>query len=67
MTIKAIYANGVFRPTEPLDLPENLEVEVVLPATPQVDPALDAIYKVLGERYHSGRRDIAERHNERQP
>ena len=26
-TVRAIYANGVFRPTEPADLPENLVVE----------------------------------------
>lgn len=30
-TIRAIYENGVFRPTEDVDLPEHVEVQVVLP------------------------------------
>jgi len=29
MTVRAIYENGVFRPTEPVNLPENAEVEVL--------------------------------------
>jgi predicted DNA-binding antitoxin AbrB/MazE fold protein len=32
-TIHAIYENGVFRPTAPIDLPENTSVEILLPAT----------------------------------
>jgi AF2212-like protein len=32
MTVKAVYENGVFRPKEPVDLPEKTEVEVVLPS-----------------------------------
>lgn len=39
-TIHAIYENGVFRPTAPIDLPENTSVEIVLPATPDVDRLL---------------------------
>lgn len=30
MVIHAIYENGVFRPTEPVDLPENVSVKVVV-------------------------------------
>lgn len=30
-TIPAIYENGVFRPTVPVDLPDRTSVEVVLP------------------------------------
>lgn len=68
MTVRAIYKNGVFRPTQPVDLPEDAEVEVVVSAPPADDEAgLDRIYQILGERYHSGRHDIAERHNEHQP
>ena len=31
-TIQAIYENGVFRPTVPVNLPDRTSVEVVLPA-----------------------------------
>ena len=71
MTVRAIYENGVFRPVIPVDLPEKSEVEILLPdketSGSTTDPKLDAIYQVLGERYHSGRHDIAQRHNEHQP
>jgi predicted DNA-binding antitoxin AbrB/MazE fold protein len=30
MVIQAIYENGVFRPTEPVQLPESCQVELVL-------------------------------------
>jgi hypothetical protein len=30
MVIHAVYENGVFRPTEPVDLPENYQVKVVV-------------------------------------
>jgi predicted DNA-binding antitoxin AbrB/MazE fold protein len=30
MTIHAIYENGVFRPIEPVNLPENSEVEITV-------------------------------------
>jgi hypothetical protein len=30
MVIHALYENGVFRPTEPVDLPENCPVELVV-------------------------------------
>ncbi len=29
--VKAIYENGVFKPTEPVNLREHTEVEVVIP------------------------------------
>jgi predicted DNA-binding antitoxin AbrB/MazE fold protein len=75
MTIHAIYENGVFRPLEPVDLPEQTPVafEVrVLPESPSAAPepmseGLTRIYEVLGRRYHSGHTDTAERHNEHQP
>jgi predicted DNA-binding antitoxin AbrB/MazE fold protein len=68
MTVRAIYENGIFRPTEPVDLPEKSEVQVVIPA-PLTDEGvkLDATYEVLGERYRTGQRNLAERHNEHQP
>jgi predicted DNA-binding antitoxin AbrB/MazE fold protein len=74
-TIHAIYANGVFRPVEPVDLPEQTPVEFevrVLPETPlkvqaPMSEGLAKIYAILGERYDSGFTDTAERHNEHQP
>jgi predicted DNA-binding antitoxin AbrB/MazE fold protein len=67
MTIRAIYEGGVFRPTEPVNLPERAEVEVVLPTRSGEDEKLDAIYRIMGESYASGETDVAERHNEHQP
>ncbi len=69
-TIHAVFENGVFRPTEPVDLPEgcrvNLEPTHVEPREADWD-GLDETYAILSERYESGRHDLAERHNEHQP
>jgi predicted DNA-binding antitoxin AbrB/MazE fold protein len=67
--IHAVYENGVFRPTEPVDLPESTQVEVelrlVTPASE--DKHLDAIYSLLNARFESGESDVAARHDEHQP
>lgn len=66
--IHAVYENGVFRPTDPVDLPESSEVEVELRVvTPPGGKRLDAIYSLLGARFESGEDDVAARHNEHQP
>ncbi|MGD0518247.1 MAG: antitoxin family protein [Thermoguttaceae bacterium] len=67
--IHAIYENGVFRPTQPISLPERCEVEVEIHAvkTEQQLPSLDDVYAILGRRHSSGEHDIADRHNEHQP
>lgn len=67
--IHAVYENGVFRPKEPVDLPESSEVEVELRS---VMPAaegrhLDAIYTILEARFESGEVDVAAKHDEHQP
>ena len=67
MTVRAIYENGVFRPTEPVNLPEKAEVEVLLPASANGNGNLDAIYRIMGEQYASGQKDVAARHDEHQP
>lgn len=70
MTIRAVYENGVFRPTEPVELPERAEVEFeprVLASSPEESPALSRVYRVLSRRHDSGESDVAERHNEHQP
>jgi predicted DNA-binding antitoxin AbrB/MazE fold protein len=74
-TIHAIYANGVFRPTEPVNLPDEtpVEFEPRVLAKPPSDPqaptsgGLAKIYEILGRRHSSGYTDTAERHNEHQP
>jgi hypothetical protein len=79
MTIHAVYENGVFRPTTPVDLPEGFEVvfepketetrqpQPTDPEFAHLDPGLAKIYAILSERYDTGRHDLAERHNEHQP
>jgi predicted DNA-binding antitoxin AbrB/MazE fold protein len=66
--IHAIYERGVFRPTEPVDLPEASEVEVELRVRePSEETRLDAIYSILEARFESGESDVAARHDEHQP
>lgn len=76
MTIRAIYENGVLRPTEPIQLREgtivNLQVigeavDVRSLVPPETDEDLVGLYEILGRRFDSGYHDTAERHNEHQP
>jgi predicted DNA-binding antitoxin AbrB/MazE fold protein len=70
MTIRAIYENGVFRPVNPVSLPERAEVDVVLPeepAEPAPTEAMSKIYRILSRSYDTGQTDLAERHDEHQP
>ena len=79
-TIHAVYENGIFRPTEPVDLPEGAAVVIeprALPATgepsvrdlapPGTPEGLLRVYEIMSHRYSSGHHDTAERHNEHQP
>ncbi len=78
-TIHAIFENGVFRPTEPVNLPEGCEVTVELstpqssqpqpddPAFAHLQPGLRRIYATLSHRYDGGAPDAAARHDEHQP
>jgi len=67
--IHAIYENGVFRPVQPVDLPDRCEVEVEVRSikTGLPRPSLDDVYAILNERFDSGERDVAARHDEHQP
>jgi predicted DNA-binding antitoxin AbrB/MazE fold protein len=73
-TIRAIYEGGVFRPIEPVDLPDHSTVEIVLrrvgDTVTEVDFSqsadMSAIYEVLSRRYSGGDPTISERHNEHQ-
>ena len=65
--IHAVYENGVFRPTEPVDLPESSRVELRLITPEGEEKQLDAIYTLLEARFESGEADVAARHDEHQP
>ena len=68
-SIAAVYENGVFRPTEPVSLPEGTPVRV----EPQVSPPNDVsaarrrISEILSRSYETGDSGASERHNEHQP
>ena len=71
-TIHAVFENGIFRPIEPVELPEGTPVDVLTPpsdagSSDSMSEGLARIYAILGERYESGFTDTAERHNEHQP
>jgi predicted DNA-binding antitoxin AbrB/MazE fold protein len=77
-TIHAVYENGVFKPTQPVALPDKCEVEFEprlvespladrITAVKQSDPALAGVYEVLARRSNSGHHDTSEQHNEHQP
>jgi len=76
-TIHAIFEEGVFRPKEPVDLPEHAEVEFEprLLSNGDFSPeeivrrqeALERLYQVLDERYDSGDPYGSERIDEHQP
>ncbi len=52
--VKEIYENGVFRPKEPVQLEEHVEVEVLIPTRPARGPddptgwrAIDSLIGIL--------------------
>jgi hypothetical protein len=53
----------------PVDLPDRCEVEVEVRSikTGLERPSLDDVYAILNERFDSGERDVAARHDEHQP
>jgi predicted DNA-binding antitoxin AbrB/MazE fold protein len=68
MTVRAIYENGVFRPTEPVNLPENTEVEVNTLERDMTERVnRNEIFAILRKSYDTGETDTAARHNEHQP
>jgi len=71
-TVHAVYENGVFRPTERVDLPEHSEVEFeprrVNGVTDEAKAkAMEEIHRILSESAETGIPDLAARHNEHQP
>ena len=69
-TIHAVFEDGVFRPREPVGLPNGSEVEFeprLIQPDHNGDESLARIYGVLARRFESGETDVAARHNEHQP
>jgi predicted DNA-binding antitoxin AbrB/MazE fold protein len=64
-TVRAIFENGVFRPTQRVELPERCEVE--FEPRPVEQARMDHLQEVLSERYESGEKDVGARHDEHQP
>jgi predicted DNA-binding antitoxin AbrB/MazE fold protein len=70
-TIRAIYENGVFRPVEPVAMPEHctviLHAEVANISADQEQQDNAAIWAVLSQPLDAGEPRLSERHNEHQP
>jgi predicted DNA-binding antitoxin AbrB/MazE fold protein len=69
-TVHAVYEHGVFRPLQDVELPEHTEVEFepkVISRPQARASARKEIYSILSERYETGVKDLAARHNEHQP
>lgn len=68
--VHAVYEKGVFRPTEPVDLPEQSQVvfepRLVEVGVEQAEP-MAKVYEVLSRNYDAGMSDLAARHDEHQP
>ena len=68
VTFDAIYEDGVFRPIDPVVLPEKCRVRLTSEVVNgELGQDLDAIYAVMDLRFNSGEHDVAARHNEHQP
>jgi predicted DNA-binding antitoxin AbrB/MazE fold protein len=71
--IRAIFENGVFKPTEPVNLPERSSVEVRVVGKPPLanengrDAQRKELFDILSRDYDTGQTDAAARHDEHQP
>jgi len=67
-TVRGIVDHNSIRLVTPLSLPEGCEIEFeprIVGSTPGGPPT--ELYRLLDQRFNSGRHDIAARHNEHQP
>jgi predicted DNA-binding antitoxin AbrB/MazE fold protein len=65
--IQAVYEDGVFKPSEPMDLPDHAHVEFEITLVDDsAKPSLEDVYAILGNRFDSGQDDVAERYDEHQ-
>ena len=68
--IPAVYENGVFRPTEPTQLPEGTRVivETEDSATERIQAARRRVFESLSRSYDAGDPgNVLETHNDNQP
>jgi predicted DNA-binding antitoxin AbrB/MazE fold protein len=68
--VHAVFENGVFRPSDPVTLPEGCEVEFdprIVGGVDRNGDTLSNVYEILRRRFDSGERDVSARHNEHQP
>jgi predicted DNA-binding antitoxin AbrB/MazE fold protein len=68
--IHAIYQDGVFRPLEPVELPEGCKVTVEPIQIHESEPLSvhqKRIYTLLSESNDTGDPDLSSRHDEHQP
>jgi predicted DNA-binding antitoxin AbrB/MazE fold protein len=73
--IHAIYENGVFKPKEPVDLPDKAEVEFEVKQVRGSSMRNDVrdeqerkeLFEILSRSYDTGQTDTAARHNEHHP
>ncbi len=68
MTYQAVFEGGVFRPTQPVDLPDG-SVVTVNPAdeSPEVEAHRLRVIELLSQSFNTDQPDLAARHNEHQP
>jgi predicted DNA-binding antitoxin AbrB/MazE fold protein len=73
-TIHAIYENGVFRPTEAVDLPEGTTVRLMPEPLAEPEPtpvqveARRRVHEILSRSYDGGEPgNVLETHNDHQP
>jgi predicted DNA-binding antitoxin AbrB/MazE fold protein len=67
--VHAHFENGIFRPTEQVDLPENCEVvfsPTIVGQQPTNGSRCGEIYAILSRSYETGQSDLAARHDELQ-
>jgi predicted DNA-binding antitoxin AbrB/MazE fold protein len=69
-TIQAIYENGVFRPTTPVDLPEGILVRIE--PEPVGEPSVPSshlrrIYELLSQPEDTDDPGLSGRHDQHQP
>jgi hypothetical protein len=67
-TVRGIVDHDTIRLVTPLSLPQGAEIEFeprIVQDKPKAPPL--KLYELLDQRFHSGRSDLAERHNEHQP
>lgn len=69
MTVHAVFENGVFRPTTPVELPEHSAVTFEPRMTPAsaASDSLEEIYEIMGRSHETGIVDLAAGHDEHQP